>query len=190
MEKSYRDLFDTLSARAGDSLLTLIQGVGCIDDLDPMQCPALRAMKGSPPPPLNLLYVLQDGVEPTLSLCAENPARKRKAAAPSLCARLVLPRWCCHADEPFPDESLATRTAYLDLIQRSFGYLSGRIGIYFAVQMRNTLVVATDAVPVLRLIEHTPNPTQNSNASPIGDETIQHLMHASRNLASRVRSQG
>jgi hypothetical protein len=154
MEKSYRELFEGLSIEAAGMppLLDFVSRVGVIDDCDPMRVPALKAMRQGTAPPLELLYRLDDASSPVLCLYAQNPLRKRKAAEPSVCARLPLERWCVDAVSPFPGD-VASRIKYLELVQRSFAYLELRIGIYFATRSRNALTLCLQGGARLRIEE-------------------------------------
>ena len=153
MEKPYRDLFDRLSleAAAVPALAELVSNVGQVDDLDPLRIPALKAMKRSAAPPLRLAYRFDDSPASALALYARNPARKRLAPQPALCARLAVPSWLFDASAEFPGADWAQRGAYVELVARSFFYLELRIAHYFEVHRDNTLGMCRDPRLVLEI---------------------------------------
>jgi hypothetical protein len=131
MEKSYRDLFEALERQApgNEELAGLIRAVGEVDDTDPLRVHAIKAMKKSPPPPINLIYEYQNS---TLTLYARNTIRKRKAALPAQCVAIAVPAWLFDARATFQGQE-QTRAACVELVHRSFGYLEIRIANYFTL---------------------------------------------------------
>lgn len=149
MEKSYRDLFEELSQQAKTSapLTELIAAIEQVDDLDPLRIAALKAMKRLPPPPINLRYMVEDG---KLSMYARNTVRKRNPAKLALCAQITGQDWLFDPESEFPGEP-SSRAPYLELVQRSFGYLEVRIANYFEVGHDSRLVIQAGMRPALKI---------------------------------------
>mgnify|MGYP006976763986 CR=1 FL=1 len=150
MEKSYRDLFDALAARAAEApeLKELIGAVESVDDSDPLRIPALKAMKRNPPPPIALGYTNNDE---KLVLYARNTVRKRKAPQPAVCGQVPALAWLFEAQAPFPLDDAALRAQFVELVRRSFGYLETRIANYFELEHDAKLLVTTGEPPTLEI---------------------------------------
>lgn len=149
MEKSYRDLFEELSQRATgcQPLSQLIAAVAQVDDADPLRIAALKAMKRLPPPPINLSYVVESGM---LSMYARNTVRKRKATKLALCAQVPAQEWLLNANQAFPGDP-ELRGRYVELVQRSFGYLEIRIANYFPIGHDSRLTVRAGSPLTLKI---------------------------------------
>jgi hypothetical protein len=150
MEKSYRDLFDALQAHAeaAPALRELIAAVEAVDDMDPLRIAALKAMKKNPVPPINVGYAIEHEM---LVMYARNTVRKRKASRPARCAQIPAFAWLFEAEHPFPAVEPELRARYVELVQRSFGYLETRIANYFVVGHDSELVTRTNGLPVLAI---------------------------------------